>query len=114
MSKDTKQSYATQNPDVYGANMPAGANYQNTTYQTDPPNYVNPLEGDPFADPEPPRGKNPHYETDDGVVIEFTPKRRRKMLRNLYTILAVLIIIHVFWITLIAVSVAKAHNDDDY
>ncbi|GME77026.1 unnamed protein product [Ambrosiozyma monospora] len=117
-SKETKDAYNTPNPDIYGANMPAGANYENTTYQSQPPtepaNYVNPL-GEPgeFGVTET-AGKYPTYENNDGVVIEFTPERRKKMLRNLYIILAILVIIYIIWIVAVAVAVSRANSDDGY
>ncbi|GMG52289.1 unnamed protein product [Ambrosiozyma monospora] len=112
-SKETREAYTGPKPDVYSANMPAGANYENNTYQTDPSNYVNPMhdQQSPMMETA---GKHPTYETNDGVIVEFTPERRKKMLRNLYIILGVLVVIYIIWIVAVAVTVSRAGNDDGY
>ncbi|GME76515.1 unnamed protein product [Ambrosiozyma monospora] len=114
MDGNMEDAYTTPNPYVYGANMPAGANHENNTHQTERAS-GNPLGGTrdgQFGVPTETAGKYPTYVNKDGVVIEFTPERRKKMLRNLYIISAILVIIYtIVWIVAVAVTVSKANCD---
>ncbi|GME80528.1 unnamed protein product [Ambrosiozyma monospora] len=92
--------------------MPAGANYENNTYQTDPPSY------EMMSDQQSPMmesgTKYKTYEAENGAIVEFTPERRKKMVRNLYIILSILIIVYIIWIAAIVVSVCVTGDSSGY
>ncbi|GMG25672.1 unnamed protein product [Ambrosiozyma monospora] len=99
------------------------ANYQNVnTHETeqDPPSYENITSqmGDEPDGLPPVTGTAEKYpitfETEHDPVEVMTPERRKKMLRNLYIILGILVIVYIIWIVAVAVSLNRAGDYDDY
>ncbi|GMG26564.1 unnamed protein product [Ambrosiozyma monospora] len=130
-SNQARRAYSyTIQLDVDDLNIPAtgSANYQNNTHETeqDPPSYENitsqtgapnPAYVNPMGDGH--VGLPTVTETGCGPdggdpELSMTPERRKKMLRNLYIILGILVIVHIIWIVAVAVSLNKAGDYDDY